>query len=75
MVPDLRGIALGFLLLDLKKEKAFHMIYHEAEWKKTAFTDLYRMILEGLCPSVSIRSSCAVTERNRPFVTFSLVFI
>lgn len=39
------GIAVGFLLVDQKKEKAFHMIYHEADSEKSsASTDLYHMV-------------------------------
>lgn len=41
------GVAIGFLLVDKKKEKAFHISCHEADLdsteKSTASTDLYRM--------------------------------
>lgn len=53
MESDLRGISVGCLLVDQKKEKAFHMIYHEAgsdsKEKSSASTDLYHMIV--LCGS------------------------
>lgn len=48
MESDLRGIAVGSLLVDQKKEKAFRVIYHEAgsdsAEKSSASTDLYLMI-------------------------------
>lgn len=63
MVSDLRGIAVGFLLLDQKKEKAFHMISHEADSDSTenssASTNLYRMI--ALCGSQA--KVCALYNR------------
>lgn len=62
MESDLRGIAVGSLLVDQKKEKAFHVIYHEADSdsaeKPSASTDLYHMIAlrgsEGRCRAVYI---------------------
>lgn len=48
MESHLRGISVGSLLVDPKKEKAFHMIYHEADphgaERTSASTDLYHMI-------------------------------
>lgn len=48
MESHLRGISVGSLLVDPEKEKAFHMIYHEADprgaERPSASTDLYHMI-------------------------------
>ena len=52
MESDLRGIAVGSPLVGQKKEKAFHMIYHEADSdsaeKPSASTDLYRRTVWGV---------------------------
>lgn len=46
-------ISGGFLLVDQKKEKAFHMIYHEVDSDSpetsSASTDLYLMIVVHGC--------------------------
>lgn len=44
MESDHRGIAVGSLLVDQKKETAFHTIYHEVD-SDTASIDLYHMIV------------------------------
>lgn len=46
MESDLRGVAVGSLLVGQKKEKAFHTIYREAssDTENSASTDLYLLL-------------------------------